>query len=217
MRAAHTRFMDRITALKFQVEALQKEYLSELSRRESVRASLAVPVAVLSFAAFGFAELANNAIWLDTGLATRLLSTLTAALTVLAALLLFAAILQLAQVRFTSRASGAKVLNFVSTADAIRDELKTDGLPGNTVETLSMMSALEAMSGEYAGRTKELKVENDRNLNLQENILAVAIPGFGFLILAVAIATGLKIASNAQDVAVNGQIPVNNASLITDE
>lgn len=207
--------MDRITALKFQVEALQKEYLSELSRRESVRASLAVPVAVLSFAAFGFAALANNAVWLDDGLTTRVLTVLTIALTALAATLLFAAIIQLAQARFASRASSAKVLNFVRTADDIRAELEAGDVRPDDAENMSMIAALESMSAEYAGRTKALKVENDRNLSVQEEVLSTAIPGFGLLILAVVLSTGLKIASKPPALTQDGQNPVNGASLST--
>lgn len=205
--------MDRITALKFQVEALQKEYLSELGRRESVRASLAVPVAVLSFAAFGFAALANNAVWLDTSLTTRMLTVVTVGLTGLAATLLFAAIIHLAQAGFASRATSAKVLNFVPTADDIKAELEADEVPPEVAGQMSMVAALESMSAEYASRTKALKVENDRNLKVQEAVLSMAIPGFGLLILAVVLSTGLKIAARSDLVGQDGQNPVNDASL----
>lgn len=185
--------MDRIEAHKFQVDALQKKYGSELNRRESVRASLAVPIAVLSFAAFGFASLAATAVWVDTSVSAVTLSTLVLMLAVAATFLLFSAIFHVGQVRLTSPAPDANVLEFADYADSMKQELIAEGSSVRDAHELSIVGALTYLSTEYDFCTDALVAENRTNLQRQQIALSCAAPGVGCLILALSISTWIKV------------------------
>ncbi len=207
--------MDQIEALKFQVDALQKKYASELSRRESVRSSLAVPIAVLSFAAFGFAALANSANWLDASLATLTVSVLVLFLSVMATACLITAIFQTGSARLTSKSVGASVFEITGSIEKIQGELVASGFEVRAARELAAVSALKTLSEEYEIATQELVSENRASLERQQNILRLAVSGFGMLILAIALSTGMKIYQNERLRDRDGQIVVDGASLDT--
>ncbi len=207
--------MDQIDALKFQVDALQKKYTSELSRREAVRSSLAVPIAVLSFAAFGFAALANTADWLDGTLTALTLSVLVLMLSALATICLVTAIFQTGYARPTSGSVGASVFEITGSIEKIQSELVDSGFSIRDARKLAAVSALKTLSEEYEVSTRELIAENRAGLERQQNILRLAVSGFGMLILAIALSTGMKLHEKERISDPDGQIAAGDARLDT--
>jgi len=205
--------LNRIESLQFQVEAIQKKYLQELSRRESVRSSLAVPIAILSFAAFGFVALANTAVWLTYSPLTVVLSFGVLLLFGTAVVLLISAVVAIGDFEITSSVPEPYVLEFADTAEVIKKELVEGGTGPKQANNIAVISALGTLSDEYAYCTEELLDENARNLEAQQFVMRRAVPGFGMLILAVALATSLKVADRHLAASSGGQPAASSASV----
>lgn len=179
-----------------QVETTRALYEAECAKRETVRTSMAVPVAVLSFAAFGLGAVAANFEWsAGTPLATALSGAVAAVVALSVALLLVAlwtlvrdatkaeadASVTLAEVHANAREIERILLGQPAedSGDALAD--------AERVRREAEAIALEQLSEEYAEHTWTLIGEVRDRLDRRRRVFAFAVPGFMGLVLALAL------------------------------
>lgn len=181
--------MNKIDALMFQSQALERRYLAEVSRKETVRNSLALPIAVLSFASFGFAALANTASWRNHTMADLLISCTVLLLAVFAGALFVRAVILLSQIALNPIAPEPLVLQFSKNADRLESGLLNAGLDPVIAREEAISAALEEVCTEYSGCSDDLHSQNNRLLESQTDLLKTISIGLGMLILAILIST----------------------------
>lgn len=190
------------TLYEHEADLHREAYAQQVSRREAIRGTLSVPLAVLGFSAFGMNGLAANAV---LGLASPLQITLLAAavLFLLAALGAFGRALYLAVWRFDySMVQPLPAVEDLSQqATLLSEQLRREEVALDAIRALSEQGAWQALGAEYAEKARDLNSRNDDNLDVQKALLRAILLGIGALLLSILLFAGLRLAMEAQGTA----------------
>lgn len=181
-------------ALEHETEAARAAYEGERSRRDSVRAGLAVPLAALSFAAVGFGNLAANFRWIAEPGALAWLSAAVAACAAVSLGALGWAVRLIRKVDTVGQPIDPERVNFRARVqefvEFLRDRVGADGDDGEArLQAIALERAREALNDAYYDCYRRLAEENRRNLRIQRTALGWLLLGL-FLLLAAIFLSG---------------------------
>lgn len=172
----------------FQVELNKELYLAERSRREAVRSSLGLPLAALSFTAFGFAAFSGKVVWIDSSPFEALLSTSTLMLAIFALSFFISAINQLYHLDYSADPITPEAADFLGNAEEITVWLEEEDGGKQELDAIkqeAVVLALEDLAKGYNEAFRELSIANSLDLKLQKTVFDRLLIGLGMLISAI--------------------------------
>jgi hypothetical protein len=173
-------------------------YAQQVSRRDSIRSTLAVPLAIIGFAAFGLNGLRTSLTlsW-DTEV-LQILSFLALTCGAFAGFFMIWGISHARRFDYKSVVPVPEVAEFVRQEQEMVSDLKPRITDLDQIKTLSREAAWKALSEEYESRTMELESRNSQNLGVQEEMLFRLLIGLGFLVLAIMLITAASLLADYQ-------------------
>lgn len=170
---------------EIEFELKRELYTQQVTRRDAVRSTLAVPLAIVSFAAFGF-----NGLRLSLSLEWSLpiLQFLSAAGLAMALLSGFFFIWALRcgfRFDYNPVIPQPEITDLEQQERNVIDDLKPRDFGLDEIQRLSRDATWKALSREYDLRTRELDARNTANLDIQSEMLVRLLIGLGLLIAAI--------------------------------
>jgi hypothetical protein len=180
--------------LKAQIEFSQKLYDHQIARRDSIRTTLGVPLAVLSFAAFGFGALATQ---FRVAFETEILAALfflLAYCTLVGFLMFLASIVLIFRIDYPSRVALPRVLDLEAQRSDMEQTLGNVPLQAGDRAQKIEDAVLNGIHEEFVDKASQLEKKNDHNLSLQQIMLRRLMVGLGCLITAIVLTIAMRVA-----------------------
>lgn len=192
--------MKPLDRVRQQVAAMERLYLAERSRRDLIRNALAVPVAALGFATFGYGVLwqmvqsvAFDTLHVTVTIVIVLLPTLALVFFILAARTLHG-------FKFGRGGLDPLILDFNDTASDIESTLIEEseyvGVRLKAFEPvareLAARTALEELGRRYREALRKVTDSNRDNLTVLESAFKQLLLAFAFLLTSVAVTLGAR-------------------------
>lgn len=160
-------------------------HAQQTTRRDSVRSTIAVPLAILGFAAFGFNGLATTALFTAAHPVLAFLSGFALALSLFAVFFFLWALAAGARLKYNPRTPLPQVFDLPRQEREIFEDLKARYTDRSEMQRRGRAAIWVALSDEYSARTEELERLNEHNLDIQAEMLQRLLFGLGCLILAI--------------------------------
>lgn len=176
--------MDRF---EFEIRASRSRFESEASRRDSVRSSMAIPLAAMSFAAFGFGAIVRNLIFAPDTPMLQYLSFWGLALALAALFLFISALTVFRKIDYVGYHPYPEALDVETQYDEMRRELANEGLSPREADEIANRSAWEFARDSYMEAAVAQERKNHANLTYQSHMLSYLLWGLGCLICALAV------------------------------
>lgn len=168
-------------------------YAQQVARRDSVRSTIAVPLAILGFAAFGFNGLTLTA-YLDwSHPALQFLSFAALAMTAFAVFFFLWALSTATRLRYNPRNPLPEVFDLAEQEKEILDDLRHIYRDPAELQSRGRAGTWEAVNAEYGARTAELERISSQNLDVQEEMLNRLLFGLGCLILSIVLYQSVRL------------------------
>lgn len=171
---------------EYEADLLRESWSQQVTRRDSIRGTLAVPIAAIGFAAFGFNGLAGNAsvnwaggfgVYLTVA---GLLLALASALSFLVAL-----INVVFRFDFSSTHPEPRIEDLDKREMKVSKQLYDAGYRAERIPELARKGAFDALNLEYRDRITWLRRINDANLKVQKYALWAILVGLALLIFSI--------------------------------
>ena len=175
-----------IRSLELQLDAAQKLYADEASRRDAVRGAIAVPLAVLGFSAFGFGALLTHFELSRASFSAHMLSAGVVGLSFASAVAYALAICALYRIDYVGAAAYLELTDIADQeADLVRLIERREGFSGARALGEARQIALRGASEEYRDRATRQRDLNAANLRLQKTAFRCLLVGVGALLGAL--------------------------------
>lgn len=168
-------------------------YAQQTTRRDSVRSTIAVPLAILGFAAFGFNGLATTALFDAAHPALSFLSAFALATSVFAVFFFLWALAAATRIKYNPRTPLPEVFDLPKQERDIFADLRMRYSDTAEIARRGRAATWSALSAEYGARTEELERLNEHNLDTQAEMLQRLLFGLGCLILAIVLYISVRL------------------------
>ncbi len=189
--------MDR---LEFEIEVSRERYKSEKARGDSVRSATAMPLAALSFAAFGFGIFAQSASFLGGRVGLWVYQSPDfwfASLALLAACLALSlfllAIYWFRYFDYTGLVPYAEALDVEDQYQSLTEALVEGGIDRLRAQKIASISAWRAAQRSFEDSADAQHELNRGNLALQHKMLNFTLWGLGSLVSSIALSALAKL------------------------
>ena len=160
-------------------------YAQQAARRDAVRSTIAVPLAILGFAAFGFNGLTATALFSSEQPVLAFLSAFALAGSVFAVFFFLWALSAGTRLRYNPRTPQPQIFNLPQQEKDIFADLQKRYSDPAEIQRRGRAAIWKALSREYARRTSDLERMNEANLDTQAEMLTRLLFGLGCLILSI--------------------------------
>lgn len=177
-----------------QIEMCRHLYDQQISRRDTIRTTLGVPLTALSFAAFGFGALASQiSIQIITPWVTAILFAV--AFYAVCALMCFLSSVHLIwKIDYSSYVALPDVFDTDEQRARISEAIKTIPYAPAQRKAVVEEAIQEGVRAEFIAQANKLSLKNDKNLEIQSRMLRTIVKGLGCLIFSIFLTLCLKFA-----------------------
>lgn len=171
----------------FEIQSAQTRYEFEITRRDSIRSSIAIPIAALSFAAFGFGTVVRSLIFSTGSNAQAYLSFMALVLTISSLFFLLSAISVFRRMDYADMGPWPEALDVHTQYEAIYEELVQAGFVHNSAKQAANNAAWGYAKTSFKDAADWQEVRNAQNLHSQQDMLSYFLWGVGCLLSALAL------------------------------
>lgn len=169
-------------------------YAQQVSRRDTVRSTIGLPLAILGFAAFGFNGLALSAFVELSIPFFAFFSALALFTTALSVFFFLSAISIGHKLSYNPVAPLPEIFDLsAQEQDLRRDFTDLVGHEPDEAQEFARAAMWGAISTEYQERTKDLENISNRNLDTQAEMLHRLLAGLGLLIFSIVLYQSLRL------------------------
>jgi hypothetical protein len=172
-------------AAEIEFELRREAWNQQVARRDTVRSTLAVPLAVMGFAAVGFNGLAANARpnWDEPVLAV--LSVLGLALAAFSVLMFLCAVWKALSFDYKAVVPLPEAQDLDQQEKELVRDLKTLDYGLDEIRSLSRAGVWKALNASYGAAAQKLTALNDDNLRIQGQMLRFILAGLAMLLCSI--------------------------------
>jgi len=168
-------------------------YDQQISRRDAIRTTLGVPLAALSFAAFGFGALASQiSVQYFSPFETAILSMI-GFYAVCALLCFLNAVHLIWKIDYSSFVALPGVLDTDEQRERLAEAIKGIDFEESVRSDVIEEAVQEGIRTEFIVQANKLSAKNDANLETQSKMLRTIVKGLGCLIFAIFLTLCLKV------------------------